>query len=340
MRRVVEEAGERSVDTTDGVRVVESDGRWVMVLPDPAEAVTHLWAEGPDDASANALLDEWSEVVESAGKVTARAERHAAEGPVRVWWPRRATMCGMPQQQPDRSSPAPGAAPRRLDASMSLLTNVMEHSLDDGYAEAAARRGEVGTSRLPKTLNGKLGLAAGLVLAAVVVTLGAAQAQHSAPTEAKERQKLIDRVQTETKSADALQKSVDALRRHGRRRAAGRAPAARRRPQPDAGSARRGHTGARAGREAGRQRRQGSLRRRAPAARGRATASPTPGGSATTTCSAWSTACGRRGPRRSASTDSVSPHCRRSGPPGTPYWSTTSRWCRRTRCWPSGTGSG
>jgi mannose-1-phosphate guanylyltransferase/phosphomannomutase len=68
MRRVVEEAGDRSVDTTDGVRVVESDGRWVMVLPDPAEAVTHLWAEGPDDGSAQALLDEWAQVVESAGR--------------------------------------------------------------------------------------------------------------------------------------------------------------------------------------------------------------------------------------------------------------------------------
>ncbi|MEV6755469.1 mannose-1-phosphate guanyltransferase [Streptomyces sp. NPDC051214] len=68
MRTVVEAAGERSVDTTDGVRVVESDGRWVLVLPDPAEAVTHLWAEGPDDASAQALLDEWSAVVDSAGR--------------------------------------------------------------------------------------------------------------------------------------------------------------------------------------------------------------------------------------------------------------------------------
>ncbi len=67
MRRVVEAAGDRSVDTTDGVRVVEADGRWVMVLPDRAEAVTHLWAEGPDDASAQALLDEWAAVVESAG---------------------------------------------------------------------------------------------------------------------------------------------------------------------------------------------------------------------------------------------------------------------------------
>ncbi|MFE9336950.1 sugar phosphate nucleotidyltransferase [Streptomyces sp. NPDC007063] len=67
MRTVVEAAGDRSVDTTDGVRVVESDGRWVMVLPDPAEAVTHLWAEGPDETSAQALLDEWATVVDSAG---------------------------------------------------------------------------------------------------------------------------------------------------------------------------------------------------------------------------------------------------------------------------------
>lgn len=68
MRRVVEAAGERHVDTTDGVRVVEADGRWVMVLPDRAEALTHLWAEGPDATSADALLDEWSAVVEGAGR--------------------------------------------------------------------------------------------------------------------------------------------------------------------------------------------------------------------------------------------------------------------------------
>ena len=47
MRPVVEAAGTRELDTTDGVRVVEPDGRWVLVLPDPAEAVTHLWAEAP-----------------------------------------------------------------------------------------------------------------------------------------------------------------------------------------------------------------------------------------------------------------------------------------------------
>jgi uncharacterized protein YlxW (UPF0749 family) len=95
---------------------------------------------------------------------------------------------------------------------MSLLTNVMEHSLDDGYAEAAARRGVEGRSGLPRTLRGKLVLAAGLVLAALVVTLGAAQARFEAPTEARERQELIDRIEGGGRDADGLQESVNGLR--------------------------------------------------------------------------------------------------------------------------------
>ncbi|MFJ9899131.1 DUF881 domain-containing protein [Streptomyces sp. NPDC091280] len=95
---------------------------------------------------------------------------------------------------------------------MSLLTNVMDHSLDDGYAEAAARKKAAGAGGLPKTLQAKLGLAAGLVLAALVVTLGAAQARVAAPVVAKERQELIDRIDKETKSADKLESTVDTLR--------------------------------------------------------------------------------------------------------------------------------
>ncbi|HCU96616.1 MAG TPA: mannose-1-phosphate guanyltransferase [Actinobacteria bacterium] len=67
MRTVVEAAAGRVIDTTDGVRVVEPDGGWVLVLPDPAEAVTHLWAEGADADAAQALLDEWAAVAEQAG---------------------------------------------------------------------------------------------------------------------------------------------------------------------------------------------------------------------------------------------------------------------------------
>jgi len=65
MRAVLEHADGREVDTTDGVRVVEPNGTWVLVLPDPAEAVTHLWAEAPTDAEAAALLDTWSALVEA-----------------------------------------------------------------------------------------------------------------------------------------------------------------------------------------------------------------------------------------------------------------------------------
>ncbi|MFI7412912.1 DUF881 domain-containing protein [Streptomyces sp. NPDC049627] len=95
---------------------------------------------------------------------------------------------------------------------MSLLTNVMDHSLDDGYAEAAARKKAAGDGGLPKTLRAKLGLAAGLVLAALVVTVGAAQARVAAPVMAKEREELVDRIDRETAAADELEKSVDKLR--------------------------------------------------------------------------------------------------------------------------------
>ncbi|MET8731232.1 DUF881 domain-containing protein [Streptomyces parvus] len=115
----------------------------------------------------------------------------------------------MSQQSPDRSTAPPSARP---DASMSLLNNVMDHSLDDGYAEASARRKADGSAGLPRTLKSKLGLAAGLVVAALVVTLGAAEARISAPVVAKEREELIDRINAETKAADTLESNVDKLR--------------------------------------------------------------------------------------------------------------------------------
>ena len=68
MRTVVEAAGDKEIDTTDGVRVIEPDRGWILVLPDPSEAVTHLWAEGNDPDTAQALLDEWAAVVERAGR--------------------------------------------------------------------------------------------------------------------------------------------------------------------------------------------------------------------------------------------------------------------------------
>ncbi|MFK0048842.1 DUF881 domain-containing protein [Streptomyces sp. NPDC090741] len=119
-------------------------------------------------------------------------------------------MSGMSQPPHNRSSaPAP---PARPDASMSLLTHVMDHSLDEGYAEASDRREADGTAGLPRTLKAKLALAAGLVLAAMVVTLGAAQARIAAPVLAKERQELIDRVQRADEHADGLERDIERLR--------------------------------------------------------------------------------------------------------------------------------
>ncbi|MFJ8214879.1 DUF881 domain-containing protein [Streptomyces sp. NPDC096033] len=118
-------------------------------------------------------------------------------------------MCGMSQPPSNRS---PATPPARPDASMSLLTHVMDHSLDEGYAEASARREAEGTAGLPRTLRAKLALAAGLVLAALVVTLGAAQARATAPVLAKERQELIDRVERADRHADTLERDIERLR--------------------------------------------------------------------------------------------------------------------------------
>ncbi|MET9058702.1 DUF881 domain-containing protein [Streptomyces antibioticus] len=115
----------------------------------------------------------------------------------------------MPQQPPVRSTPARVPRP---DASMSLLTNVMDHSLDEGYAEAAARKQADGTGGLPRTARAKLVLAAGLVLAALVVTVGAAQTRYAAPVVAKEREELIDRIDRQTEAAEELESTVDKLR--------------------------------------------------------------------------------------------------------------------------------
>jgi mannose-1-phosphate guanylyltransferase / phosphomannomutase len=67
MRTVVEAAADLDVDTTDGVRVIEPDGSWILALPDPSDSVTHLWAEGWDSDGTEALLDKWAAVVDSAG---------------------------------------------------------------------------------------------------------------------------------------------------------------------------------------------------------------------------------------------------------------------------------
>ncbi|MFF2081218.1 DUF881 domain-containing protein [Kitasatospora sp. NPDC058162] len=108
---------------------------------------------------------------------------------------------------------APNGRYNRPDASMSLLTNVMDHSLDEGYAEAAAARGGEHDSRIPRTMRGLLTLGIGLALVGAVVTVGAVNAHKAEPTLAKERDALIHRINDSNGSADHLQKEVQDLRR-------------------------------------------------------------------------------------------------------------------------------
>ncbi|MEV6979296.1 DUF881 domain-containing protein [Kitasatospora sp. NPDC093806] len=96
---------------------------------------------------------------------------------------------------------------------MSLLTNVMDHSLDEGYAEAAAARGGDGPYRIPGTARGLLTLGVGLALVGAVITAGAVSAHKAEPTLAKERDALIHRINDANGSADHLQKQVQDLRR-------------------------------------------------------------------------------------------------------------------------------
>ncbi|PYC66670.1 hypothetical protein C7C46_31100 [Streptomyces tateyamensis] len=95
---------------------------------------------------------------------------------------------------------------------MTLLTTMMDQSLDEGYAAAARARGEVGRRRLPTTTRGKLLLGAGLAMAAVVVTISGVNAHDARPELAKEHDALVQRVTDATAAADKLQHQVESAR--------------------------------------------------------------------------------------------------------------------------------
>jgi mannose-1-phosphate guanylyltransferase/phosphomannomutase len=59
MRTLVERSQGRELVLVDGVKVVEPDG-WALVLPDPEEPVTHVWAEATSDAAADSRAKEYA----------------------------------------------------------------------------------------------------------------------------------------------------------------------------------------------------------------------------------------------------------------------------------------
>ena len=63
MRALVDRLKDRELVVVDGVKVLHDDG-WALMLPDPDEQVTHVWAEGADDERAKKLADEYGRRIE------------------------------------------------------------------------------------------------------------------------------------------------------------------------------------------------------------------------------------------------------------------------------------
>jgi mannose-1-phosphate guanylyltransferase / phosphomannomutase len=59
MRRVVENVKDKEVLLVDGVKVMH-EGGWALVLPDPDEPLTHVWAEAESDSDARRLGQEYA----------------------------------------------------------------------------------------------------------------------------------------------------------------------------------------------------------------------------------------------------------------------------------------
>ena len=59
MRTVVEQLDGRDLVLIDGVKVIEEDG-WALVLPDPDEPLTHVWAEGGSEALARSRAQQYA----------------------------------------------------------------------------------------------------------------------------------------------------------------------------------------------------------------------------------------------------------------------------------------
>jgi mannose-1-phosphate guanylyltransferase/phosphomannomutase len=66
MRAVRQAAEGRQLDPLDGLRVVESDGSWALILPEDDQACVTIYAEASDITSAQRLIDDWQTVVEGA----------------------------------------------------------------------------------------------------------------------------------------------------------------------------------------------------------------------------------------------------------------------------------
>lgn len=117
-------------------------------------------------------------------------------------------MSAPPPAAPPMSPRRPSqGSPRRVDASMSLLTNLMENSLDEGYAEAAARRPADAVprpARRPSVL-----LLGGLLAVGLLLSTAAVQERARASSTAEARTALVGEIQQRNSANDKLERGLE-----------------------------------------------------------------------------------------------------------------------------------
>ncbi|HSK26575.1 MAG TPA: DUF881 domain-containing protein [Jiangellales bacterium] len=96
----------------------------------------------------------------------------------------------------------------RPDASMSLLTDLFDHPLDEDYAVATARRQAASP---PARRGTSWVLLAGLLGVGLVLTTAAMQAQRTAGVTSAERESLVTRIVDRDQRTDALEAQVAGL---------------------------------------------------------------------------------------------------------------------------------
>lgn len=117
----------------------------------------------------------------------------------------RATMGGVPTQQQLADRPPA----QRPDASMSLLTDLFEHSVEPEYADVAARLKESGQPPKPARLSWRLALVT-LVLA-LLFTTAVSHVRSSAERVSEERASLISRIEERNAYTDRLEQRLSEL---------------------------------------------------------------------------------------------------------------------------------
>jgi phosphomannomutase len=62
MRSLIEDFGDRQIDTIDGIKVFHGDN-WILMHPSSEEPVINLYAEAPSKEVANRLIQEYTEKI-------------------------------------------------------------------------------------------------------------------------------------------------------------------------------------------------------------------------------------------------------------------------------------